>query len=167
MKLEPYVENLIRHVDDRGSVYCVLDGIGTSILHTVDGNTIHDNHLKIRRVYLVHNWNKDMIRAWHGHKRGWTGMHVVSGAAKIVAPKISNGSFSLNKEPNPFSATLSEYNPGIVWVPPGYFNGARALSPDTKILCLSSLDFAQVQQDNVRWSYMEREHGHLFETRNR
>lgn len=149
---EPYVEKLNRHVDDRGSVYCILDKIGTHIAHTNSQSriTTYENRLQIKRIYTVHNWKAGRIRAWHGHATGWTGMHVLSGAAKLAAFRIDKAARLPDRVAGPFVSVLSPLNPGIFWVPPGFFNGAMSLEPNTTILCMSTLDFSQVKQDDVR-----------------
>jgi dTDP-4-dehydrorhamnose 3,5-epimerase-like enzyme len=60
----------------------------------------------IKRTYVVHNWEKGRIRAWHGHEKAWTGMHVIHGAAKLVACPIGDDS-----EKKSLTAVLSDKNP--------------------------------------------------------
>lgn len=156
MILQPFVTMSIMHVDDRGSVYCSLDEIGRAAVPRLD----------IKRTYIVHNWEKGRIRAWHGHRNGWTGLHVIHGAAKIVAVPISEGS-RVRTETESLSKVLSDKNTGILWVPPGYFNGHVSLEDNTKILVYSTHTFEEVKNDDVRCE-LEKEHiERYFEVKNR
>lgn len=133
----PIVEKFALHVDDRGSVYCPFD-------HNGDGDVG-----LIKRTYVVHNWEKGRIRAWHGHRKAWTGMHIIHGAAKLVAVPINNNELPGVVEDS-ISVVLSDKNPGIFWIPPGYFNGSVSLVHNTKILVYSTLTFDEVKNDDVR-----------------
>lgn len=129
---KPFKIDMPLHVDDRGSVYCAIDNMDSE---------------EIKRTYVVNNWKAGMIRAWHGHQKGWTGLHVIHGAAKVVARDITEEGLPGLQN---WTFTLSDRNPGIVWVPPGYFNGAMSLVDNTKILVYSTLTFEECKQDDVR-----------------
>lgn len=156
---KPFVELCNLHVDDRGSVYCILDNIGSHITGENPG------HLSIKRTYVVHNWAKGRVRAWHGHKEGWTGLHVINGAAKIVAIPITNiqGAQMCNRK----SVVLSEKNPGIFWVPPGWYNGHMSLEDNTRILVYSTHSFEEVKKDDVRMDLTDADKDFYFNVRNR
>lgn len=130
---DPYIEYMPLYEDDRGSVYCVQDEMHVRTKRAVIG-----------RTYLVHNWETGRIRAWHGHMNAWTGMHVISGAAKLVARPIDP-----NSGPTKI-VVMSDRKPGILWVPPGYYNGSMSLVDNTKILVYSTLTFEEVKNDDVR-----------------
>jgi len=139
--VKPYLEPLSIHVDDRGSVYCALDNIGSKKIINVH----RPNNIK--RTYIVQNWKAGTIRAWHGHMKGWTGLHVFKGAAKIVSRDITESTLpGLIKH----EFILSDRNLGIVWVPPGWYNGSMSLEDDTRILVYSTLSFAEVKNDDIR-----------------
>lgn len=138
---EPIIDRIPLHVDDRGSVWCPLDYNGVDTFGTP---------CLVKRTYVVHNWEKGRIRAWHGHLKGWTGMHVVHGAAKLIARPMRSGISDSVKNCKDTVVVFSDRNPGILWVPPGYFNGAMSLEDNTKIICYSTLTFEEVQKDNVR-----------------
>ena len=152
--MKPFVDMTELYVDDRGTVYCPFD-------HNGDGDVG-----EIKRTYVVHNWGKGRIRAWHGHKKGWTGLHVIHGSAKIVAVPI--GSENMLWPPHKGeTVVLSDKKPGIFWVPPGWFNGHVSLEDNTKILVYSTHTFEEVKGDDVR---CELNHGHIkeyFEVKNR
>lgn len=137
--LEPFVKKNELHVDDRGSVYCSID-------------EIEKREVPIKRTYVVQNWEKGRIRAWHGHLKAWTGMHVIHGAAKLVAIPIVEDipEESLPRTEANYAVVLSDKNPGIFWVPPGYYNGSISLVDNTKILVYSTLSFDEVKSDDQR-----------------
>ena len=150
-KKTPFIQYMPLHEDDRGSVYCVMDSMD-----------VYD----IRRTYIVHNWTKGFIRAWHGHEKGWTGIHVIKGAAKVLAKPIGIDGIRANLEPATLvSKVLSDRQPAIMWVPPGYANGTMSLEDNTKILVYSTLSFEEVKQDDVREYLTTEEERHLFKAR--
>jgi len=141
--MRPGVTHLPTHIDDRGSVFCVMDWMHTK---------------GIKRTYTVTNFSKGMIRAWHGHKEAHTYMHVVSGAVKIAALNMAN-------DEDLESAVLTGEKPQIFYVPPGFYNGAISLTDNTKIMVYSTLTFDEVKNDNYRESYNVR--GDIWEVKNR
>lgn len=124
----PIVHYVDKHFDDRGSVYCPLDNL---------------QEKKIERTYVISNFSKGLIRAWHGHRLGFTGMHVIRGAAKLIARNMDDLDSMM-------TATLSEEKPGVFWIPPGYYNGAMSLTNDTKVLVYSTHTFKGVKGDDHR-----------------
>lgn len=154
MSVEPVLAYMDRHIDDRGSVYCAVDNMGDKSLGGKD----------IKRTYVVHNWEKGRIRAWHGHKEGWTGLHVIQGAAKIVAiPIATEGEQLCNRR----KVVLSDKRPGIFWVPPGWYNGHMSLEDNTVILVYSTHTFEEVKKDDVRQQLTDADVAHYFEVVNR
>jgi dTDP-4-dehydrorhamnose 3,5-epimerase-like enzyme len=113
----------------------------------------------IKRTYVVRNWKAGQIRAWHGHRMAWTGMHVIRGAAKLIARNMDDAS-DITK------TVLSDRNPGVFWIPPGYYNGGLSLEDDTVILVYSTLTFEEVLSDDHRADLTE-EDLELFEVKNR
>ena len=156
---KPFVETTPLYVDDRGSVWCPFDNNG-------DGDVG-----LIKRTYVVHNWEKGRIRAWHGHRNGWTGMHVIHGAAKLVAIQMGNLECDYdynNCIPIPTkSVVLSDRNPGVFWIPPGYYNGSVSLEDNTKILVYSTLTFEEVKEDDVRHELLHNHYLEFFKVANR
>lgn len=143
--MSPQVLELKLHPDDRGMVYGALTNL---------------DEKKIKRTYVVHNWSKGMIRAWHGHMLADTYIHVVSGAAKIAAVPMYGGGKKL-------VTVLSEYTPGIVHVPPGYYNGTMSLVDNTVILVYSTLLLDEVKNDDHRAHYTEHGGDEIWEIKPR
>jgi dTDP-4-dehydrorhamnose 3,5-epimerase-like enzyme len=144
MPPRPDINECPVYFDDRGSVYCALD------------NMVRD---KVQRTYVVRNWRAGLIRAWHGHRAAWTGMHVIKGAAKLVARHMDEAT-------DITSVVLSDKNPGVFWIPPGYYNGSMTLEDDTRILVYSTLTFDDVKSDDYRAELTESDR-ELFEVKDR
>lgn len=124
----PAVLTVGLHADDRGYVYCPLDNL---------------DELGIKRTYVVENHNIGMIRAWHGHRKADTYMHVIRGAVKLAA-------LNMDDHDKIMVRTLTERSPQILYVPAGWYNGAQSLTAGTKILVYSTLTFDDVKHDDER-----------------
>lgn len=146
---KPVVEYCELYEDGRGSVYCAKDEL--------------DKH-KIKRTYVVKNWSKGLIRAWHGHKNGWTGLHVIKGAFKIVVRKMKDLSATQPSiDSNTDAFWLSDRKPGIVWIPPGYYHGHKSLEDDSRLLVYSTQTFEEVKKDDVRYPFSKKEDMFFFD----
>lgn len=128
--VKPEIIDIPLHQDDRGYVYCALDCL---------------INREIQRTYVVENFSRGMIRAWHGHQKADTYMHVINGASKIATMCMDN-----LDDINMF--TVSSRKPQIVCVPAGYYNGTMSLEDGTKILVYSTLTFDEVKEDDCRMS---------------
>lgn len=130
--MKPHVITQQLNADDRGIVYTALTNL---------------DFAGIKRTYVVKNWSKGMVRAWHGHKKATTYIHVIKGAAKLAAVPIDGPG-------EPFITVLSENTPGVLVVPPGWYNGSMSLEDDTRILVYSTLLIEEVKNDDFRdlWS---------------
>jgi len=127
----PEVFDIPVYQDDRGFVYCARD------------NMFDDT---IQRTYVVENHSKGMVRAWHGHRKADTYMHVIQGAVKIAAMNIEDHG-------DVTSAVLTDRKPQMFYIPAGFYNGAVSLTNNTKILVYSTLTFDQVKSDDCRASW--------------
>ena len=103
-----------------------------------------------RRFYVVENHAQGFIRAWHGHRREGKAVVVLQGAAIVAAVKIDdwdNPSRELPVERRVLSAT----NPGALIVLPGYANGFKTLTADTKVCFFSSSTLEESAGDDIRF----------------
>jgi len=119
--------------DDRGSVGFVND-------FDFEG---------VKRFYLVQNHEPGFIRAFHGHKKEGKYVTVVSGAAiiKVMSMEIWNES---PVEENIHTFVLSAEKPQVLWVPPGYFNGFKTMSVDTRVMFFSTATLEESRGDDYR-----------------
>ena len=120
---------------------------------------------KVKRMYIVENFNTDTIRAFHGHKIEEKQALVVSGSALVILAEMVDdkekdfGSApSFLTSPNgylsePTRSILSSRNPTLLTIPAGWANGFRALEPNTKVLFFSSTTLDEAKEDDYRFSF--------------
>ena len=109
------------------------------------------NDLKLdnfKRFYIVNNPKKGTVRAWHGHKIEAKLVKVLKGEFVVCTIKIDNWE-SPNKGIESTKFTLNE-NSGIVFIPPGYANGAINLVNESSIMYFSSLTLEDSKNDEYR-----------------
>ena len=116
------------HVDDRGYVYGAFDNLDKS---------------GIKRTYVVENFARGMVRAWHGHKKADTYIHVIRGSAKVAAVKIGDANDYLVQ-------TMSYKKPAVFYVPAGYYNGTMSLEDNTVFLIYSTITLDECAVDDFR-----------------
>jgi dTDP-4-dehydrorhamnose 3,5-epimerase len=107
-----------------------------------------DKHFtKFGEVYIVGDFAKGTIRAWHKHERLWDYCHICHGAAK-VALRDDRPASPTYEEINSF--VLSARNPSTLVVPPGVFHGWMALEDDTLLVSVGSDLYDPANLDEVR-----------------
>jgi dTDP-4-dehydrorhamnose 3,5-epimerase-like enzyme len=116
-------------VDDRGSVTFVNDF----------------DFSNVKRFYVVENHRCGFIRAWHGHEKEGKYVFVVSGTALIGAVKMDEDSAK--------KFVLSDRNPKVLYIPPGYANGFKTLEENTKIIFYSTSTLQDSLGDDIRFPY--------------
>jgi len=147
---KPTLIDIPIHVDDRGTVHCSFDNL---------------NLKYIKRTYIIKNWHKGMIRAWHGHKDADTYMHVISGVAKLAAVKIGTSSGEWVKDC--YTYTVSADVPKVLYIPRGYYNGSVSLYDNTRILVYSTLSFDEVKNDDYRKEISDGDRHYIFGVKHR
>ena len=121
------------HTDQRGSV---------GFVNELQFSTI-------KRFYHVTNSLSNPIRAFQCHQKEAKYAYVVSGAAKFVAAY-------LDKLPAPSQSTarysfkLEADKPQVLYIPPHFANGFKALLPDTTIIFFSTLSLEDSKNDDLR-----------------
>ena len=122
------------HIDDRGAVSFVNDFDFTPV----------------KRFYMVENHAAGFVRAWHAHRLEEKYALVVQGAALVAAVKIDDWENpSIPDKVDRF--VLSSQKPSILYIPKGYANGFKSLTPDMKIMFFSTSTIAESLNDDVRW----------------
>ena len=104
----------------------------------------------VKRFYTVSNHSSNFVRAWHAHKHEGKYVSVVSGSIIIASVKIDkweNPSKDLKVE----RFVLSEFNPGVIFIPGGYAHGYKTLVPDTRIIFFSTADLTKSVKDDYRY----------------
>jgi len=129
----------------------------------IDGKRLFDNRgsvsfsntfsfSEIKRFYIVHNYNKNFIRAWHAHKKEEKYFFCVEGSCQISCVAVNNFK-NPNKSSKIYSWVLSDQKPEIIFIPKGYANGSMNFSINTKILVFSSSTLQQSASDDYRYPF--------------
>lgn len=131
-------------VDDRGSVRFVNEF----------------NFDNVKRFYQIENHTRGFIRAWHGHEHEGKYVYVARGSALIGAVKLpdyyKDEQTGLNvprRNEQPERYVISANTPSVLFIPPGYCNGAMNLEHDTIIFYFSTSTLDQSLHDDVRFTY--------------
>ncbi|MFA6570098.1 MAG: dTDP-4-dehydrorhamnose 3,5-epimerase family protein [Bacteroidota bacterium] len=130
----------------------------------IDGNTFVDdrgiiksvNNFEfdnVKRFYHVENYQKNIIRAFHGHLKEGKYVYVPKGSALICVARIGNN-IKLPQKKDPVERiVLSSQQSQILYIPPGYANGFKSLEDDTIILFFSTSRLRESKNDDYRYPY--------------
>jgi dTDP-4-dehydrorhamnose 3,5-epimerase-like enzyme len=91
----------------------------------------NENLPKIRRMYIVKNWNKNTVRAFHKNYAETKCFFVISGAVKFILVDDRPNSPTYRQEAQ---FVLTADNPKILVVPAEVHNGWKALTSDALLL---------------------------------
>ena len=127
----------------------------------ISGNRFYDNRGSLRfsneldfkdikRFYTVHNYNKNFIRAWHGHLREEKYIGCIKGTFQISAVKLDNIK-KPNKKNKVFNFFLNKSNSYFVYIPKGYANGLMSLEENSELLIFSTLSLEESIKDDYRF----------------
>lgn len=126
--------DLVARVDDRG--YLI------EIIRVTD-----PYFTKFGQVYLVGNFARGTVRAFHKHSELWDWFFISHGAAKffLVDDREESPTY---KEQNVF--IVSSRNPSLIVVPPGVYHGWMSLEDDTQMISTASEVYRRGNPDEVR-----------------
>ncbi len=126
--------DLVARVDDRGYLIEIVRS--------------SDSHLsQFGQVYLVGNFARGTVRAFHKHLEMWDLFFISHGAAKFVLVDDRPES-ATHKELNTF--VCSARNPSLIVVPPGVFHGWMSLEDDTQMISTATHVYRRENPDEVR-----------------
>ncbi len=127
---------LTTHTDDRGYLVEIVRGT--------------DPYLpKFGQVYLVGDFARNVVRAFHKHAQLWDLFFISHGSAKFVLVDDRPDS-PTRGEANQF--VLSGKNHGLLVVPPGVYHGWMSLEDDTQMISTASEVYNRHAPDEVRIS---------------
>lgn len=122
------------HVDDRGYLIEVLRA--------------SDEHFtKFGQVYLIGNFSRGTIRAFHKHNVLWDWFFISHGAAKFILVDDREKSKTY-KQTDIY--VVSSRNPSLIVVPPGVYHGWMSLENDTQLISTASEVYNRKKPDEVR-----------------
>jgi dTDP-4-dehydrorhamnose 3,5-epimerase len=101
----------------------------------------------VKRFYQVENHRRGFIRAWHAHRAEGKYVYVPYGAALIGVVEFEN------PRATPSQYILCAELPRVLWIPPGYANGAMTLRERTIIQYFSTATMEETKGDDIRFEY--------------
>lgn len=117
------------------------------------GKITHVNSLDmedIKRFYVIHHDNTDVVRAWHAHQHERKWFYCIKGAFTLALVKVDNwDNPSEDLQPEVFHLTSEESR--VVCVPEGYANGLKATTPDSIMLVYSNKVLDEAVKDSWRY----------------
>lgn len=114
---------------------------------------VNDFNLKgVKRFYQVENIDTKIIRGFHGHMVEAKYVYVVSGLILFCAVFLDNEK-NPSKKQKVKKFLLKADKPQIVYVPPSFANGFKALESDTRVIFFSTLTLKQSLKDDYRFPF--------------
>jgi dTDP-4-dehydrorhamnose 3,5-epimerase-like enzyme len=117
------------------------------------GKLFHVNEFDmslVKRFYAVQNHPGNPTRAWQAHQKESKWFYAVKGSFLIglVQPdNWENPSQNLKIE----KIILSETESKVLFIPPGYANGIKALEENSKLMVFSNFTIQQAANDNIKF----------------
>ncbi len=104
----------------------------------------------IRRTYVIHHPNIEIIRAWQGHKLEQKWFYSVVGSFLINVIQIDDW-----EDPSIDLVVTSHYlesrNPSVLYVPGGHVTGIKALTADSSLIVFSNMFVKESKDDDFRF----------------
>lgn len=132
---KPQIINGGIHHDERGEICFVNDF------------TLPD----IKRFYIIKNHSTKIIRGWIGHKIEKKYFFAVKGSFIICAVKINDWK-NPSKYLKPEKFIISEQNPQILFIPPGYAIGVKSQQQQSALIVYSNLTLLESSSDTYRFN---------------
>ena len=109
------------------------------------------NLTEVKRMYFTTNESVNQFRAWQGHKIESRWFFCTEGTFEVKLIQIDDWENPSN-ELTPIKYILSSEKPQVLFIPPGYVNGFRALKKKSKLLILSNFEIGVNEYDDVRYN---------------
>ena len=104
----------------------------------------------VKRFYAVSNHRVEFVRAWHAHKKAAKYVYVMKGVALVGAVAIDNWN-TPSKDAKVYRYVLSAHKPSVLYIPPGYANGAMTLTEDAQIIYFATDTLEETKNDDYRY----------------
>lgn len=124
---------VVSYVDDRGYL--------TQVIQESD-----EVSPPLKRVYVVGNFGKGVVRGFHKHFKEWKCFFIARGAAKFVLIDDRDDSPTYKQID---TYILSSTNPSILIVPPGVYNGWMSLEEGTILIGMSNTNFDPTDDQRI------------------
>lgn len=103
-----------------------------------------------KRFYVVENHISNFVRAWHGHKQEAKAVVCLQGSA-IVAVVEPDNWIEPSRDLEVSRYVLSGSSPSALFIPAGYANGFKTLTPDAMLLFFSTSTLEESMVDDFRF----------------
>lgn len=133
-RVKPYIIKGENYTDERG---------GLDFYNDFDMS-------QIKRVYFTIHKDKEVIRAWQGHKIESRWFCSVKGSFLVKLIEIDNWGNPSN-ELKVITYKLTSVKQEILYIPSGYVNGFKALQTDSKLMIMSNYGLNEVENDEFRF----------------
>lgn len=104
----------------------------------------------VRRFYMVNNYHRGFVRAWHAHRREAKYVLVTRGAAVAGAVRIDDWD-APSPDAHVHRYVLSAQRPSLLYIPAGYANGFMSLTDDATLVFFSTSTLEESRGDDVRY----------------
>jgi len=117
------------------------------------GKLFHVNEFDmslVKRFYAVENSHSYPIRAWQGHQKESKWFYIVKGSfliGLVLPDNWENPSKNLHIE----KIILNETESKVLYIPPGYANGVKALEENSKLMIFSNFTIQEAATDNIKF----------------
>jgi dTDP-4-dehydrorhamnose 3,5-epimerase-like enzyme len=105
----------------------------------------------VKRFYSITHPNKEIVRAWQGHKQEHKYFYVLKGSFVVAWVKIDRWK-SPSKDLKAEYVILQTSDPKILILPPGYANGLKALETNSEIMVFSDYLLNESSDDIIRFN---------------
>ncbi|MFZ4796711.1 MAG: WxcM-like domain-containing protein [Bacteroidia bacterium] len=117
------------------------------------GKLFHVNEFDmslVKRFYAVENNIENPTRAWQAHQKESKWFFVVKGSfliGLVLPDNWESPSPNLHIE----KIILGETDSKVLYIPPGYANGIKALEPNSKLMVFSNFTIQEAATDNIKF----------------
>ncbi len=122
--------------------------------HTDERGTLFYNNdfdaSQIKRVYVIENATKDIIRGWQGHKVEQRYFSVINGSFKIQLIEIDNWD-NPSKNIEKLTFTINAEKLEVLHVPNGYVSSIQALERGSKLFIMAD-SYLRENNDQYRFN---------------
>lgn len=104
----------------------------------------------VKRFYAIKHPDKSVVRAWQGHRQESKWFKCISGSFVVAWKKIDD--FENPIDGNiPDYVILKEDINSVLFIPPGYANGLKALEENSEIFVFSDHKLDESLDDKIRF----------------
>jgi dTDP-4-dehydrorhamnose 3,5-epimerase len=104
----------------------------------------------VKRFYMIEHTDIETVRAWQGHKKEEKWFYVISGGFKVALVQPDDWE-NPSRDLKPEEYVLKAEDNRVLYIPGGWANGFKALSPGSKMMVFSSFTVDESSNDNFRF----------------